>query len=369
MFRADASTEIGAGHVMRCIALADALRSSGSECRFICREHKGNLIDALRRRRFVVHPIPDTKSTADPSLTDFEGATKFNASQALDLLFQEVDYEACREHLLNWVPDWVVVDHYDLGLFWEQSVRLLCEKVFVIDDFPSRPHDCTLLLDQTIGREHSEYSPFVDRDARILCGSAYALLRAEFASQRYTGLRSRQFHSVQTIMVSMGGSDLSNITTQALLSLTSCRIPLSCEVTVILGPQSCHIESIRALLPDFPWKVRVLCDVGDMAKIMSCSDLAIGAAGSSAWERCCMGLPSVTIPIAPNQLEIADALDSFGATRSVVKEGLQTAEVASLINSLFVDPVQRRNMSVRAARCVDGLGAPRVAAAMEQFNG
>ena len=185
-FRTDASLQIGTGHVMRCLTLADALAARGAYCQFICRAHDGNLIEFIRRKGLTAHPLPAgaalPRSPTDPTHAAWLGAT------------QAEDAEACAPILAAQRPDWLIVDHYALDARWERALAPHYRKLMVIDDLADRPHSCDLLLDQTFGRDAADYRPLVPADCRLLCGSHYALLRPEFAALRPYSLQRRALH-------------------------------------------------------------------------------------------------------------------------------------------------------------------------------
>lgn len=350
VFRADASLQIGTGHVMRCVTLADALAAHGADCQFICRAHEGNVIEFIRSKGYGVHalpnvPAPGAGSTApDPATSELTHSHWLGATQAQDA-------ELCAPILAAQSPDWLIVDHYALDAFWERALAPHYRRLMVIDDLADRPHACDLLLDQTFGREATDYHPFVPAACRLLCGSQYALLRPEFAALRPYSLQRRAQPTLRELLITMGGVNKDNATGQVLQALRSCRLPADCRITVVMGATAPWLDEIRKEAQDMPWPTRVLVGVSDMAQLMADSDLAIGAAGATSWERCCLGLPTIMLVLAENQRKIAEELCEAGAAHLI--------EVSTLNNQLLIvpdnwEPLFLGAMSAAAAAITDG---------------
>ena len=359
--RTDASIEIGTGHVMRCLTLADALRAGGAECRFISREHPGHLIDHVRARGYVV----DSLSLEAKAPVGSQGyAAWLGASQELDAA-RTVDRLGGGE-----VVDWLVVDHYGLDERWESLLRPCCERLMVIDDLADRGHQCDLLMDQTWGRSADDYRPRVPAACSVLCGSDYALLRPEFALQRAASLdrRSRPASALQ-LLITLGGVDKTNVTSAVLRALADSDLPEDARITVVMGAGAPWLDAVRDVASCLPWQVDVRAGVSDMARIMADADLAIGAAGATSWERCCLGLPTVMVVLADNQIGVASGLAQAGAARVITDARHVAAELPALVTSLVRDPAQLHGMSTAASRVVDGQGASRVINQMVMAHG
>jgi len=190
LIRTDSSVQIGTGHVMRCLTLADELRERGAEIVFVCRDFAGNLCGYT------------------------EGNLKHAAWLGADW---QTDARQVEEIIkdFNTHPDWLVVDHYALDERWERYLRSYVKKIMVIDDLADRPHDCDLLLDQNFYENlESRYDGLAPSGCKKLLGPKYALLRPEFREER-KNLRKRDGY-VKRIMIFFGGSDPTNETTKAL---------------------------------------------------------------------------------------------------------------------------------------------------------
>ncbi|MGH8114388.1 MAG: UDP-2,4-diacetamido-2,4,6-trideoxy-beta-L-altropyranose hydrolase, partial [Rhodanobacteraceae bacterium] len=231
VFRADASLDIGTGHVMRSLTLAAALREQGAQCRFVCREHPGNLISRVRQDRFAVTALPMGFALKGASRDGWllpEHAAWLGADW-------QADAEATRAELETSPPDWLVVDHYGLDSRWERRVRPACKRLMAIDDLADRAHDCDLLLDQTLGRDEGDYAALVPKHCQLCVGPRYALLRPEFAALRTASLRRRVTPARRNLLVAMGGVDRLNATGRVLAALPRCDLPPDCDIIVVMG--------------------------------------------------------------------------------------------------------------------------------------
>lgn len=357
IFRADASLAIGTGHVMRCLTLADALRARGADCAFVCREHPGHLLDLIGKRGYPVSVLPLNQSTPAYEIETHApahahwlgGSWRDDAGATLKAIGPDP-------------ADWVVVDHYALDSRWQSMLRGKCHRLMAIDDLADRDHACDLLLDQNLGRVEADYKPLTPAGCTILAGPTYAILRPEFAALRGYSLSRRQGAALQCLLISMGGVDKDNYTVQILQALCGCVLPAELKIQVVLGPQAPWIDEVREAAAGMPRETEVLVGVSDMARLMADADLAIGAAGSTSWERCCMGLPALQIVLAPNQEAIARALQEHGAALAV-----NGTELHQELNAFFsrTDLANKlEELGQNASQITDGLGASRVADAI-----
>ncbi len=325
-FRTDASLQIGTGHVMRCLTLADALRERGAQSTFICRPHAGHLLDLIQRRGHTAKalaPADDAfTAPADPTHAKWLGTDwASDAAQTQQALGEQV-------------VDWLVVDHYALDRRWEQTMRPHTRRIMAIDDLADRPHDCDLLLDQNLGRQAKDYGGLLSRHTQTLIGPPYALLRPEFAQWRELSLHRRAQPQLKNLLITMGGVDQTNATGQVLDALTHCELPADLRITVVMGPTAPWLSQIQAQATAMPRPTQVLAGVSNMAQLMAESDLCIGAAGSTSWERCCLGLPAIQLVLADNQKEAALALTEMSAALSINLSTYFTTDLKLLIDCL-----------------------------------
>lgn len=358
-FRTDASLDIGTGHVMRCLTLADALRERGADCRFICRAHAGNLIDFIRDRGYTVVALSAASDDLLPaSVTADAHALWLGTDWATDA-------RQTAAALGDAPLDWLIVDHYALDARWEHQLRPACRRLMVIDDLADRPHDCDLLLDQNLGRNASDYTQHVPRNCILLIGPHYALLRPEFAARRAQSLARRKKPPLKRLLITMGGVDKDNATGQLLDALKDCALPAECEITVVMGPHAPWFGPVSDTLRGLPYQARLLVGVDNMAELMTQADLAIGAAGSTSWERCCLGLPTIMVVLADNQRALAAGLGKLGAAAVITDIQQIAGDLPALIGSLIDRPESLMAMSQAAELLVDGAGADRIVLRLE----
>jgi UDP-2,4-diacetamido-2,4,6-trideoxy-beta-L-altropyranose hydrolase len=334
---------------MRCLTLADALAAAGCEVQFVSAALPKTLSERVLGAGHSLAHIEATSSEQrsgagwhEPPLSDEQ---------------QTADAAATGASLLA-PADWMIVDHYLLGHAWQVAARSFARRLLVIDDLANRAHDCDVLLDQTLGRSAADYRHLVPEAANVLVGSVYALLRPEFVRERPAALRGRQESGpVRRILISLGTMDLGGITAKVLERVL--HAAPRCALDVVLGdgaPSSARVAELAATNPC----VSIHVDSSDMAVLMRDADLAIGAAGTSSWERCSLALPTIVILLAENQRRSGEALAREGAAILVENVG----DVEAAVRELLGDQALRERMSAAAAAMVDGHGADRVVSVM-----
>jgi UDP-2,4-diacetamido-2,4,6-trideoxy-beta-L-altropyranose hydrolase len=375
-FRADASLQMGSGHVMRCLTLADSLRAQGAQCHFISRAHPGHLLEVILQRGYTVNrfltPVQQAQEAIKNDSIKGQGEQLNQQPEPAHAAWLgsswQIDAQETAAVLVSLHPDWLVVDHYALDQRWEDALSNLYRYLLVIDDLADRPHRSDVLLDQNLGRLPHHYTGLVPTHCQVLTGPQYALLRPEFATLRPYSLQRRETKpALRQLLITMGGVDHPNATGQVLQSLKNCALPDDCRITVVMGLEAPWLQNVRELAAQMPWSTEVVVNVNDMAQRMSDSDLAIGAAGSTAWERCCLGLPTLMVVLAENQLfgahslETADAVRLIGGVNDIATQ-LPLA-VASLINT-----EAQTCMSLAANVITEGRGIEEVLRAMGMIS-
>lgn len=349
-FRTDASILIGTGHVMRCLTLADALREAGAaECTFICRPHEGNLIELIAGRGHRVAPLPQpVNARSEP------GESMYGSWLGAD---RETDAHDTRKILEGRAIDWLIVDHYAIDHRWEQALRPACGRLMVMDDLADRKHDCDLLLDPSLGRTGEDYADLLPDEAVTLLGPQFALLRPEFAQLRAESLARRAAPQLRHLLITMGGVDKDNATDRVLDALDACALSDDARITVVMGPHAPWLAAVKERAARMRRPTGVLTGVKDMAQLMTDCDLAIGAAGSTSWERCCLGLPTIQLVLADNQEECAAALSHFDAV-----VGISAAKLGEELPHVLTElsPARLAHISDRAARVCEGRGTAMV---------
>ena len=356
-FRVDASLQSGAGHVMRCLTLANALRARGATCRFVCRSQPGDLVDLLREHEHEVLMLamPSTNSAKTASAVPY--ADWLLTSWQTDAEQTQAALSAAGSQ------DWLVVDHYALDAQWELAVSGTSRHLLVIDDLAIRQHHADLLLDQTFDRKSADYQSLVNPECELRCGIEYVLLRPEFDIWRARSLAQRVSPHLKQVLISLGGVDLANISRDILLAFRDPRLPADLEICLVLGASSPWIEEMRRLSETIPG-VELKVAVDNMAELLANCDLAIGAAGSSAWERCCLGVPTLMLVLADNQCEIALQLSATGAAQLLTPGPDLHEQLVHSIEAIKANPDQLGEMSRQAAALVPGSGVGRIVQAM-----
>ena len=352
-FRVDASLFMGIGHFMRCLTLADALRERDAQVRFICREHKGHLIDKLSQKAIPVTVLPAPVITDTPESESY--ASWLGVSQADDA-------KESIAALNNEEPDWLVVDHYGLDVEWEKQLRPHVKKLMVIDDLANRIHDCDILLDQNYSIEgKSRYEGLVTPTCNLLIGPCYALLRSEYLTYRKT-LRERD-GQVKRVFVFVGGSDPDNMTGMALKALSNNDLK-HLHVDLVIGTNNQHREKLN-LQAQLRGNVKIYGPRPHLADLMAKADIAIGAGGATTWERMCLGLPTLVISIAENQKPAAEALADAGYIYYAGHfSDIKLKKLSETIKLLEATADKLVEVSLQNKLLVDGLGTSRMAEIM-----
>ena len=350
-FRVDASSQIGTGHFMRCLTLADALSQRGAQIRFISRHLLEHLQGLLLNRGYEFMML---ESQANENVDDLVHSHWLGTSQRSDA-------EEAFQLLSDRIWDWLVVDHYALDARWESKLRQIVKTILVIDDIADRLHDCDILLDQNYYADmDSRYTGKVPTDCRLLLGPHYALLRDEFRQWRQQ-VKPRT-GPVKKILVFFGGVDADNftgLTIEALAGLGSCGL----QIDVVIGAQHPYREQIESACSEYMFSCYV--QTNRMAEFMAKADLAIGAGGSATWERCCLGLPAIVFSLADNQRDIVKGLDLIGAGQYIDS---QLVANSLALNDDILELIKNKNhlksLSAKAYATTDGEGVDRVCAAL-----
>jgi UDP-2,4-diacetamido-2,4,6-trideoxy-beta-L-altropyranose hydrolase len=338
LFLADAGLAVGGGHVMRCLTLAGALSAKGAVCAFVAPPAVTAILETFGGDAIQALPAPG-------------GDAASLAQAAADLA-------------KDWSAEVVVLDHYGLGAAEEAGLRDGGRKIAVLDDLANRAHACGLLIDPGLGRSDDDYRGLVPPDARVVTGPDYALVRPAFAAARKAALARRgERRSPGRALVSLGLTDVGGITARAVQAIQ----PALGEVAldVVLGAGAASLPALSDLAARDP-RIEVHVDVRDMAALMASADIAIGAGGSSVWERACLGLPSILLVLADNQRVLARELDRRGA--AVTVDARRVADLAPALpkawERLIADRRQRTSLVYASSSLCDGLGAERSAEAV-----
>jgi len=348
IFRVDASIEIGSGHLMRCLTLADSLHQRGCDVLFVCRELPGDLCHVVANRGYTVYRLPnrmlqvangshDLKDT--DRISDYWVEDAFETKAILQSIERPVNY--------------LIVDHYLLDKRWEEQMRAFVKKIMVIDDLANRPHDCNLLLDQNLyDNLDTRYNGLVPQYCRRLLGPQYFLLRPEFWEAR-EGLERRD-GSIRRVLVFLGGGDPTNETVKALRAIRLLNLT-DVSVDVVVGATNLQKQQVKRFCADTP-NVSYHCQVENMAQLMADADLAIGAGGVTIWERCFLGLPSITLVLAQNQVETTAVAAAAGAIWNLGwAADVEVEDLAEAIKRAIGNQDAMFEMGLAAARMMGNL--------------
>lgn len=336
LVRADASAAIGTGHVTRCLALADELATRGWDVRFASRKLPAALDAELRRRAGCLIEIP--------------------AAVAIE---QEPAYLVSRPETQSLAA--TIVDHYGIHADWHRAARPWSGALVAIDDLAITALDVDLIVNQNLGESPNSYVGLVPESCLRLVGPRYALLRRQFRAARGSAPRVRTH--VERVLVFLSGADGGDATSIAAQAMARTGIPTD----VVVGPAYPHFDPLAEWSATQP-TISLHRDVADMATLMDRADLSIGAPSSASWERCCLGLPTILVTLADNQVRAGAAIAAAGAGVALGWYSEVTAEtLAAGILDIAESPKRLAAMSRAAANVTDGRGAERVAEGLERL--
>jgi UDP-2,4-diacetamido-2,4,6-trideoxy-beta-L-altropyranose hydrolase len=335
LVRADAGLEQGIGHVMRCLALAQAWQDRGGNAVFVLAQSTPEILDRIREEKFAIELIQARTGSAQ------------DASAVLAL---------ARLHSARWIA----LDGYDFSYDYQQAVNSAAARRLVLDDsigenLASRI-SADIILNQNLHATESLYREFPESE--LLLGPGYALLRREFRGIRKDPAQTSSLAS--RILITMGGTDPRGLTAVAIAAIRMLDLP-DLHLKVVVGSRGSHVQEwISSLSP----LTEIVYESRDMARSMSQADLIIASAGSTCWELCAVGLPAIVIDAAGNQTPLAEELQARGIACHVPLRFAGAARIAQEVRRLFASPQERAAMSAAAIKVADCDGASRVVAAM-----
>lgn len=371
IFRCDASLTIGSGHVMRCRSLARALKHRGAEIAFLCRRQPGDLINHLGEE-FLVLALAELPQCA-PETAEHNPSTGKELYRSWLGCSEEQDAADCLAALASahlGPPSWLVVDHYGLGSSWERLIQAGVKQargselqVLVLDDLANREHQASVLMDANRVNPSlpDPYRNLLPEACTTLLGPAYALLDPLYPKlQPLLPARSQ----LTRVLVFFGGMDSANHAALALQALNHRRL-VHLWVDVVVGTGAPHRADLEARVVKRP-NTNLHVALPSLAGLMARADLALGAAGTTSWERACLGLPSLVVPVAENQQLVAKALQATGVARCL---DLQTAAdpvqmLEGALLELLDAPEALHGMSEACHQLGDGRGLARVVATL-----
>jgi len=269
VFRVDSSSKIGTGHVMRCLVLAEKLRSKGCSIIFICKNNEGNINDIIINKGFKLFILEQNN-------WQHEEIKKIITNENIQV-------------------NWLIIDNYSLDFEFEYQMCQYVKKIMVIDDLENRWHFCNVLLDQNLYDVPIKYKSLVPQDCKIFLGLEYLLLREEFKVAKE---KVKIKNKIENILVSFGGTDSVNETTKVLEGLKTLQ---NVNIDVVVGNSNINKYIIKYIC--YKQNYNYYEQVNNIAELINKADIAIGAGGISMWERCYLGCPSLVSISANNQIE------------------------------------------------------------------
>ena len=334
IIRADASNQIGAGHVLRSLALAQAWKDGGGHAIFVMAMESSMIEARLKSEGMEVAHLSTQGGSADDAIQTIRLARKKGAI-------------------------WVVLDGYQFGVDYHRIIKDAGLRLLFIDDNGlSQAYYADIVLNQNLHAHQGLYLN-IEPYALILLGNRYVLLRREFLKWR--GWRRQIPEVAHKVLVTLGGGDQDNMTLKVINALKKVDIS-DLDVKIVVGPSNTHIETLQKASLFAPCSMRILHNVPDMPELMAWADVAISAGGSTCWELAFMGLPNVTLVLAENQRDIAEGLNKAGVAVNLGwHDQVSTDELVVALGSLLRSFEQRRHMSQLGTSLVDGMGVDRVA--------
>ena len=342
--RVDAGIQIGDGHFSRCLTLANNLKKNFKQVIFISNQLPKHFFEKIKRNNFKICKINGYSHIQEERL-----GRKLKTQLTHNDLIQTKKIIEKYKNSTNWL----IVDHYGIDYVWEKNVYENIEKIIVIDDLANRKHNCDILIDQNFYENmEKRYSKLIPNYCKQFLGPKFSLLRPEFFNVRKNLKRKKQF---KRILISFGGSDPSNETKKALLAIVDLRKKY--KIDVIVGTNNPNKKQIRKLCSKIS-----SCDfyeqVENISKYMKKADLAIGAGGTSTWERCCLGLPTIVTSLSKDQEKTNEELSKIGCVINLGVAGKTTKlDYVKILKE--IDSKRLSEISKKCLLLVDGEGVKR----------
>lgn len=333
LVRADANLQIGTGHAMRCLALAQAWQDLGGTVTFAMRAPDAGVRQRLDAEKVTIEEIAGSDDAA--------------ATVAIGKRLR---------------AEWIVVDGYGFGAEYQRAIQSGGFPVLFVDDYGhGGEYSAELVLNQTISADPGWYGKRSPQ-TRLLLGPSYVQLRREF--RRRGKLRSMFPQVARNILITLGGADAQNVTALALAAVAQLN-RMEVAVQAVVGPANPHGDELRRLAKRLEMAVELTSSVREMAELMEWADVAVSATGGTSSELLFMQVPFVGISVAENQRPTARKLREMGLAMSLdLSQGGTSDDIAGALQKLVPDPQMRSVMARRGRELVDGEGVERVIGAM-----
>jgi UDP-2,4-diacetamido-2,4,6-trideoxy-beta-L-altropyranose hydrolase len=330
LFRADAGEEIGSGHLMRCLGLAQYLRDEGASCSLL------------------------TTGKEEPAVARWRGE-EINVQEHRTKCGSPEDAAATLAAAAAIGAQWIVADGYDFDIAWQRVAKEGGAGLLCFDDLGGAPFAADMVVNQNPGAQDLSYD--MEDDGRVLSGPDYVVLRRELRH-----LKRETSSGAPRLLVTFGGYDLDNLALAAMGELAKLKEPFT--ATVICSAGTNGLEEAETFAVSHPDHFRVTPPT-DMAPLMAAADLALCAAGTTALELASLGIPMVLVTVADNQEPGAAALDRTGCARLAGAGASRLAAATEIIDAFLRDWTARAAMGKKGKTMVDGRGVERIAEAMQ----
>jgi len=355
IFRADASVDLGIGHVMRCLTLASELAERGATISFICQDLPGNLCSHIDAQGYVAHCFSAGEKDRYP--LDKAWQSQSNDQELLDAKESLKILQAVVQPV-----DWLIVDHYHLSATWETQLRPFVKKLMVIDDLANRKHDCDILLDQNVYNNfETRYENLIPESCIKLLGPSFLLIGLQFNKRAHAEREHNK--NIKNVLITMGGSDVLNVTLWTLTCVLEAKIPRQIDITIVTGSAYKHSSQLKEIIQSSHLnKITYFHDINTMADLMRETDLAITAGGFTVYELLASEVSSLVIAANDSQVPAMAELNNLGAIEFIGKFHEHLSErfkekVLTLIN----DFEKRKSIARVGRELIDNRGLERVA--------
>lgn len=338
MLRADGDSQMGMGHVMRCLALGQAWQDAGGRVAWAMAAIPSALVARLKSEGMEVFQLAVHPGSADDARETAKLARRQGAG-------------------------WVIVDGYHFDAGYQRLIKDSGLRLLFVDDYGHAAHYCAdIVLNQNIYAHEGLYYPSKEPHTRLLLGTCYALLREEFL--RWRGWQREVPEIARKILVTLGGADPDNATSKVIKALELVEIE-GLEARVVVGEANPHDRELRLLASPLRSRIQIKSKVADMSELMAWAEAAVTAGGSTCWESAFMGLPSILIILSDDQRPIAQKLGAMGVAMNLGwHKYLTSAQVGRSLENLLTCEETRASMGRRGRELVDGEGGARVVEAL-----
>lgn len=335
VFRVDASSDIGIGHLMRCLALSEELLRREHSCYFLSKINNYELISIIKKNNVHFQKINPNATLQ----TDVEMLIKFSNENDVD---------------------WIITDHYDINSQYIREIKKHNPKVLSIDDDAQIHYYSDIIVNQNIGAEKFDFSS--EKYSKLLLGPKYVMLRDELLKKYKRGGTKK----VEKILIMLGGADPDNVTLKVLRMLES--LNENVQFLVVTGPVNRFYNDILYYSNKCNIDIILLRAKKNMSDVYSQSDIAISAGGSSCYELAYFGIPNIIIAIADNQVRIARELNNQNISVYLGKKNeVKPEQLLNKIKALLDDYLLRKTMSENGKKLIDGKGKHKIVNVMERI--